>query len=225
VLDEIVRATQETPTKGVMAGMRGRARQLFERPLLQLVKPRADAAPDDLELDEEEDFEPPAAHAAPAARAAAPRPEASRPASPRQDPPRPAAPRPLPPVIRPRLADPAPVTWDDDDDAFAGGAPDDGDDGVESSSRFDLFGDALWPRTRMVLAIMALTLILAVAAAGVARIAGGAPAAEAPSGDERSPSAAPATANTEPAAQAAVSERTMRVMDAGIEAVRRASSQ
>ncbi|MGI8842954.1 MAG: tetratricopeptide repeat protein [Gemmatimonadaceae bacterium] len=223
VLDEIVRATQETPTKGVMAGMRGRARQLFERPLLQLVKPRADAAPDELELDEEEDFQPPASEAAPVARAAAPRPETPRPTTPRHDPPRQPALRPLPPVVRPRLAEPAPVTWDDDDEAFAGGPPDDGDDGIESPSRFDLFGDALWPRTRMVLAVIALTLVLAVAAAGVARIAGGAPAAEATSGDERSTSAAPAPGNTEPAAQAAVSERTMRVMDAGIEAVRRAS--
>ena len=77
----------------------------------------------------------------------------------------------------------------------------------------------------MVLAVMALTLVLAVAAAGVARIAGGAPAAEAPAGDERPANAASAPANSESPAQAAVSDRTMRVMDAGIEAVRRASSQ
>lgn len=222
VLDEIVRATQEAPTKGVMAGMRGRARQLFERPLLQLVKPRADAAPDELEMDEDDDFQPPAGP--PAARASSPRPESPRPGTRREDP-SPATSRPLPPVIRPRLAAPAPATWEDDDESFDGGAPDDGDGDLDPPSRFDLFGDALWPRTRMVLAVMALTLVLAVAAAGVARIAGGAPAAEAPAGDERPTNAAAAPANSDPTAQAAVSDRTMRVMDAGIEAVRRASSQ
>jgi tetratricopeptide (TPR) repeat protein len=225
VLDEIVRATQETPTKGVMAGMRGRARQLFERPLLQLVKPRADAPPDELEMDEEEDFQPPAAAPGPAARASTPRPETPRPGSRREEAPQPATSRPLPPVIRPRLAEPAPVTWEDDDESFDGGAPDDGDGELDQPSRFDLFGDALWPRTRMVLAVVALTLVLAVAAAGVARIAGGAPAAEDLAGDERPTSAASAPAKSEPTAQAAVSDRTMRVMDAGIEAVRRASSQ
>ena len=225
VLDEIVRATQETPTKGVMAGMRGRARQLFERPLLQLVKPRADAPPDELEMDEEEDFQAPAAAPAPApaARASTPRPEPPRPGNRREEPPRPAASRPLPPVIRPRLAEPAPVTWEDDDESFDGGAPDDGDGELDPPSRFDLFGDALWPRTRMVLAVLALTLVLAVAAAGVARIAGGSPAAEGPAGEERPTSAASAPASSESTAPAAVSDRTMRVMDAGIEAVRRAS--
>ncbi|HUF29310.1 MAG TPA: tetratricopeptide repeat protein [Gemmatimonadaceae bacterium] len=212
VLDEIVRVTQQTPAKGVMAGMRGRARQLFERPLLQLVKPRADAPPDEPALDEDEDFEPSAA--ASAGRVAAPRPAT----------PRPATPRPVPPIVRPRLADPVPTTWDEAD-ALTGREPDDGDDDLDPPSRFDLFGDALWPRTRMVLAVLALTLVLAVAAAGVARIAGGASAADSSATAQGTSGAAAGAATTEPAAEAAVSERTMRVMDAGINAMRRASSQ
>ena len=211
VLDDIVRATTaEPPATGVMAGMRGRARQLLERPLLRLIKPRADAQPDEsalepLPFDEDEETIP---AAAPAPVRAAP----TRPLGRVVIPPSP---------IAQRLADAAPATWEDEEDAFDvdGDMPDDGDDD-EAPGRFDLFGDSLWPKTRIVLAVMALTLVLAVAAAGVARVAGGtSPADAAAALTDSGAAAVPA-----PADPAAVPAKTRRIMDAGLEAAERASS-
>lgn len=210
VLDEIVRATTETPTRGVMAGMRGRARALLGQPLLRLVSPRA-PAPDDMALPEDEpDEEPfdPAPAPVPAPTASKPLP-AARPAT------RVVIPR--APVPAPKVAETAPVAWEDEE-AFddVAGVPD--DDLDERPRRFDPFGDALWPKTRIVLAVAALTLILAVGAAGVARIAGGSP----PASDEAS------TASSQPVPPASdaktVDAETRRIMDAGLRASQRAAS-
>lgn len=206
VLDEIVRATSETPTSGVMAGMRGRARQFLERPLLKLVKPRGDAPPDEPELDDDE-------LPAPPARAT-------------QVPP-PSAPRPATRVIIPRtpdvkavMADAAPVTWEEDEALDAADAPYDGDDESEPTSRFDFFGDTLWPKTRIVLAVAALTLILALGAATVARMAGGAPPEQAAAAKSAATLAAQPSQVSDPAA---VPAETRRAMDAGLRAMERAT--
>ena len=201
VLDEIVRATTETPTQGVMAGMRGRARELLGSPLLRLITPRANPVPDDMARpdDEPDEDEAPARSPSPA-----------RPA---------AAARPLPPVVMPkapvakRLADVAPVAWDDDEESAADlELPDDGDE--DAPRRFDLFGDSMWPKTRLVLTVVGLTLILAVAAAGVARMAGGSP---------QEPAASPAAAAAPVGASAEVSPETRRAMDAGLRALERST--
>jgi tetratricopeptide (TPR) repeat protein len=245
VLDEIVRATSVTPTQGVMAGMRGRARQLFERPLLKLVKPRSDAPPDDPAFDDDEDLvappasarttdrKPPPASARPTDR---PAPTASARPADRTEPPAstraaqaspPSAPRPVPRVIIPRsadvraaIADAAPATWEDEDRDDDGDSPYDEDGDAPRSSRFDVFSDALWPKTRIVLAVLALTLLLAVGAAAVARIAGGA------SPDQVAEASPPAAAETQPAPvtdPAVVPDETRRVMDAGLRALERAT--
>ena len=205
VLDEIVRATTETPSQGVMAGMRGRARQLLERPLLKLVKPRGDTPPDDSELDEEElSSSPPPAKPAPAPPPARP---AGRVIIPRA------------PDVSAVMADAAPATWDEDEGEDALQTPYDGDDDPPRSSRFDFFGDTLWPKTRLVLAVAALTLVLAVGAAAVARMAGGTPP------NQAGPQAT-ATVATQPAQHtdpAFVPVETRRAMDAGLRAMERAS--
>lgn len=205
VLDEIVRATTETPSHGVMAGMRGRARQFLERPLLKLVKPRADAAPDDPALDDEEEL-------------ASPAPPPARPA------PAPSAAKAPPRVIMPRapevtvaMADAAPATWEDDDFEDGSEAPYDEDD-APRSSRFDFFGDTLWPKTRVVLAVMALTLVLAVGAAAVARMAGGTPPNQSAATQTTPAIAPPSEQLSDPAM---VPEKTRRVMDAGLRAMER----
>jgi tetratricopeptide (TPR) repeat protein len=202
VLDDIVRATTETPGRGVMAGMRGRAREF-----LRLVKPRADA-PDDVaaradDAEDEEEFDAPVT------------PVQRRPA-------KPAGARPLPRVVMPvaapkRLADAAPDAWEDEDEAFDPDVePDDGDD--EPPRRFDLFGDSMWPKTRIALTVLALTLVLAVAAAGVARMAGGSPPEQAQTAGGAPPAATPG------APASAVGPETRRVMDAGLRAVERAAN-
>jgi tetratricopeptide (TPR) repeat protein len=211
VLDDIVRATRSEPAAGrVMSGMRGRARQLLERPLM-LIKSRGDAKPEEsglepLPFDEDEDALP------------------ERAVAPQQAAPRGTSPRPLGRVVIPpapiaqRLADAAPTTWEDDEDFdHESDLPDDGEDAAAPHHRFDVFGDALWPRTRVVLAVVALTLILAVAAAGVARMAGGTPADD-PTAAATVPSGAAA------ASPAAVPAETRRIMDAGLEAAERAAN-
>jgi hypothetical protein len=208
VLDDIVRATNETPARGMMAGMRGRARELLGHPFLRLATPRGDAAPDDAPgAFEEEEFDVPAA------------PLPARPAARRVS-----AARPLPPVVVPpaakRLADAAPDAWEDEDADTVGPdeLPDDGDD-PDPPRRFDPFGDSLWPKTRIALTVVALTLVLAVAAAGVARMAGGSPP------EQVRPAAAAAPSVPAPAASAAtVSDETRRIMDAGLRAAERSAS-
>ena len=207
VLDEIVRATTATPASGVMAGMRGRARQFLERPLLKLVKPRSDAPPDDSEMEEEELAAPlPSARPAPAAPAA----------------------RPAGRIIIPRaadvsaaMADATPAAWDASEADDAVDEPYEEDDDAPRSSRFDFFGDTLWPKTRLVLAVAALTLVLAVGAAAVANMAGGAPPDQAV---VTQPPAAGAPARPAAATSPSlVPEETRRVMDAGLRAMERAS--
>lgn len=206
VLDDIVRATSSTSTPGVMAGMRGRARQFLERPFLKLVKPRQDAPPDEIpfEEDEEEFSEAPSVPTPPPPVVET-----------RQDRPAQRVIIPRTPAVTAVMADAAPETWDEEE--FDGEVPDDD----PPRKRFDLFGDELWPKTRIVLAVVALTLVLIVGAAAIARMAGGATSVE--------PNVPAATAATPPAETsdptAAVPEETRRAMDAGLRAMERASQE
>ena len=209
VLDEIVRATTETPSHGVMAGMRGRAKQFLERPLLKLVKPRADVLPDARPVEEEDEY----SSQAPPPPAAPPRPRPE---------PQPQQARPAQRVIIPRtpdvtavMADAAPDTWDEED-LQNGDLPDDD----APRSRFDLFGDKLWPKTRMVLAVVALTLVLAVGAAAIARMAGGTPPNQ-----SNAPAASVASQPAQTSDPAAVPADTRKAMDAGLRAMERASQE